>query len=405
LSHANGFPRKGGRWGVAAVLGLIAALVLALLPGPADAATKKKAKVGELTVMTRNLYLGANLRPIISTTDVNQAVDIAGVAGNQAHATRFPSVRAALLAKEIRKKAPDVVGLQEVALYRTAPTNLGAVLNPSATQLDPLGGDFLAELLKRLNKKSKKGKQPLSYRLAVVHDELDAEFPVNDDGQGSGLAGADHNERLTLRDAILVRKGGGIKFTNPTSGTFNTVLRPTIGGAVSIHVNRGWTAIDVKASGRKVHFVNTHLEAYDDQASNSANDGSAYPKGGIREAQAKQLVGPGGAANRPRTVLVGDLNADFPVRGDQVFPGDALAFQAVLAGGFRDRGPTPPPFSCCLGDPLLTNPSKAGVDHQVDFIMSNSKKIRFKKGAITSTYANGLWSADHFGIFSQLLIR
>lgn len=406
MSHAYRFPEVKGRVGLALVSGLIAALGMALLPGVADAGSTGKKKGHQLSVMSRNLYLGANLRPLAGSTDVNQAVDLAGQAVNQAHATRFPSVRAALLAKEIRKKAPDVVGLQEVALYRTAPLNLGAVANPSATELDPLGGDFLPDLLRALNK-GKKGtkKSSLRYRVAVVSGpELDAEFPVNDDGQGSGLAGADHNERITIRDVILVRKGG-VQFSKPTSGTFSTLLRVSVGGVVSLNVSRGWTAIDLKVDGRKIHFVNTHIEAYDDQASNSATDGNTYPKGGIREAQAKQLVGPGGAANRPRTILVGDLNSDFPVHGNQVFPGDALAFQAVLAGGFSDRGPTPPPYSCCIQDNVLANPTKAGVDHQIDFIMSNSKKIRFRKGAVTSTYANGLWSADHFGIFSQLLIK
>jgi hypothetical protein len=403
LSHVHRFPRIRGRVGLALVLGLIAALCIALIPGVAQAADKGK-KGHQLSVMTRNLYLGGNLRPIIDASDVNEAVDLAGQAVIQAHATRFPSVRAALIAKEIRKKAPDVVGLQEVALYRTAPVNPGAALNPSATQLDPLGGDFLADLLKALNKKTKK-KSSVRYKVAVVKPEFDAEFPVNDDGQGSGLAGADHNERLTLRDVILVRKGVGLKLSNRTSGTFNSLLTFRVGGVVPITVNRGWAAVDIKGRGRKVHFVSTHLEAYDDQASNNSTDGQTYPKGGIREAQAKQLVGPGGPANRRNTVLVLDVNSDFPVHGDQVFPGDALAFQAVLAGGFRERGPQPPPFSCCIGDPFLANPSKAGVDHQVDFIMSNSKKIQFKNGALTSTYKHGLWSADHFGIFSQLLIK
>jgi hypothetical protein len=390
--------------GVAMVIGLIAALCLALIPGGAQAAGKGKKEGHQLSVMTRNLYLGGNLRPIIDASDVNQAVDLAGQAVIQAHATRFPSVRAALIAKEIRKKAPDAVGLQEVSLWRTAPLNLGAAFNPSATQLDPLGGDFLAELLSHLNKKTKK-KSSVRYKVAVVKPEFDAEFPVNDDGQGSGLPGADHNERLTLRDVILVRKGVGLKLSGRTSGTFNSLLSVRVGGLVPIIVTRGWAAVDITGRGRKVHFVSAHLEAYDDQASNNSTDGQTYPKGGIRESQAKQLVGPGGPANRRNTVLVLDVNSDFPVHGDQVFPGDALAYLAVRAGGFSERALTPPPFSCCIADDLLANPSTAGVTHRVDHIMSNSKKVKFRKGAITRTYANGLWSADHFGIFSQLLIK
>jgi Endonuclease/Exonuclease/phosphatase family len=407
LSHAHLPPRTRGRIGLAVVCALVAALCLALVPGAADAKGKGK-KVGhQLNVMTRNLYLGGNLRPLVNATNINQAVDLGGEVRKQVYATRFPSVRAALVAKEILKKRPDVVGLQEVALWRFGPLDPIAALNQTLTetQVDPQAGDFRADLLKQLSKQAKKGKKgaaaPPKYRLVVLKPEFDAELPVNN-GSG-GLATADRNERLTYSDAILVRKG--VKVSNPTSGTFNVLLRVNLAGAVNIDVRRGWAAVDVKAGGRKVHFVTTHLEAYDDQASNNASDGQTYPKGGIREAQAKQLVGPGGPASRSNTILIGDLNSDFPVHGDQVLPGDALAFQTVLGAGFKEKALTPPPFSCCIADDLLANPSTAGVTHQVDHIMSNSKKVKFQKGKLTSTYANGLWSSDHFGVFSQLLIK
>jgi endonuclease/exonuclease/phosphatase family metal-dependent hydrolase len=407
LSHAHRFPRARGRWGVAVVLGLVAALGLTLLPGVADAKGKKKGHA--LSVMTRNLYLGADLSPALEANNVNQAVDAAYTIEQQVHATQFPSVRAALIAKEIRKKKPDVVGLQEAAWWRRGPYDLTAVTTgPKATETDPLGGDFLTDLLGKLNKKGKKGKKgkkkPARYKVAVVKTEFDFELPVNQGSGGLGACPAQcHNERLTMRDAILVRKGAGIKISNASSGTFNTLLRVKVGGAIDVDVTRGWAAVDVKGRGKKVHVVDSHLEAFDSQPSNKASDGKTYPKGGIREAQAKQLVAPDGPASNPRTLLIGDFNSDFPVHGDQVFPGDALAFQALLAGGFSERALTPPPFGCCIQDPNLTNPSKAGITHRVDHIMSNSKKIKFKKGAITSTFANGLWSSDHFGVFSQLV--
>jgi endonuclease/exonuclease/phosphatase family protein len=413
VSHAHHLPRTRRRIGWAAVFGLVCALLL--LPGVADAKGKGK-KVGhQLNVMTRNLYLGADLSPILHATNVNQAVDAGGEITNQVHATKFPSVRAALLANEIKKKQPDVVGLQEGALWRTGPVNLAAALGtPSATQLDPLGGDFLNDLLTQLNTgktKVKKGaasakkKRPkLRYRIAVVKTEFDAEFPVNDDGNGSGFAGADHNERLTMRDAILVRKG--VKATNPSSGTFNTLLRVNVAGVKQLDVTRGWAAVDVKLHGRKTHVVDTHLEAFDSDSSNTGSDGQTYPKGGIRKAQAQQLVGPGGPLSTGQpTVLLGDLNSDNPVHGDQVDPGDALAYQVLLDAGYHERSLTPPPFGCCIQDPNLADPSAAGITHRVDHVMTNSPKIRFKKGAVTSTYANGLWSSDHFGLFSQLTVK
>src|SRR5829696_5672604 len=236
-----------GRVGLALVLGLIAALAIALVPSGADAAGKKNAKGTKLTVMTRNLYLGADLTPALQANTVDQAVDAGGEIVRQVHATRFPSVRAASIAAEIRKRKPDLVGLQEAAWWRTGPLNPnpGVVTNPTVTTTDPLGGDFLADLLKAVNKKSKKKKKNVRYVVAVVQNEFDAELPVNDDGNGNGLTGADHNERLTMRDAILVRKGVGVKFKSPTGGTFNTLLRVQLAGFINVDVTRGWTATNV----------------------------------------------------------------------------------------------------------------------------------------------------------------
>jgi Endonuclease/Exonuclease/phosphatase family len=411
LSNAHVFSGRG-RAGLGLVLGLVAVLVLALLPGVADAKPKKKGKGQQLTVMTRNLYLGADLSPALTAPGLDQAIDAGGEIVRQVHRTQFPTVRAQLLANEIKKRKPDIVGLQEAAWWRTGPLVLdpAVVTNPTAQTTDPLGGDFITELLGQLNKakkkgkKGKKGKPPLRYKVAVVKTEFDAELPVNDDGQGSGLAGADHNERLTMRDAILVRKG--VKTSNASSGTFNALLRVQLAGFLNVDVTRGWTALDARVGGKKVHVVNSHFEAFDSAASNTGSDGQTYPKGGIREAQAKQLIAPGGpASSKLPTLLIGDFNSDSPVHGDQVDPGDALAFRALLAGGWSSRAITPPPFGCCVQDPNLTNPSTVGVDHRVDHIMSRGKKVRFKKGGLTSTYANGLWSSDHFGVWSQLQVK
>ena len=422
LSNSHVFPRLSGRLGLGLILGLIVALGLTLLPGAADAKAKGKNKGHQLTVMTRNLYLGADLTPVLTASGVDAAVDAGGQIVNQVHATRFPSVRAASLAKEIKKVKPDVVGLQEAAWWRTGPkpaSLLDAVdrLNhPTASTTDPQGGDFLHDLLAKLNKgakskkKGKKGaavakkkkKKPIRYRIAVVKTEFDAELPVNS-GSG-GFATADRDERLTMRDAILVKKG--VKISNASSGTFNTLLQVKVAGALPLNVTRGWAAVDAKVNGKKVHVVDSHLEAFDSNSSNTGSDGITYPKGGIREAQAKQLVAPGGpTTSKHPTLLVGDFNSDSPVHGDQVDPGDALAYRALLAGGWSERAFTPPPFGCCIQDPNLSDPSSTGVTHRVDHIMSNSKKLKFKKGGLTTTYANGLWSSDHYGVWSQLQVK
>ena len=407
MSHAHRSPRTRGRWGFALALGLIAALCVALIPA-GTAAAAKKGKGTKLTVMTRNLYLGADLTPALQANTVDQAVDAGGEIVNQVHATKFPSVRAASIAAEIKKRKPDIIGLQEAAWWRTGPfnPNPGVVTSPTVTTTDPLGGDFLADLLKAVNSgKKKKGKKPLRYALAVSKNEFDAELPVNDDGNGNGLAGADHNERLTMRDAILVRKGVGIKFKSPTSGTFNTLLRVQLAGFINVDVTRGWTAVKVTDGGKKFRFVNTHLEAFDSQGNNTTNQGTTLGRGDIRAAQATQLVGPGGPAkSKGPVILLGDMNSD----DDTVQPnGDRNAYAALTAGGFRERS-TANPLGCCLNDPFLVGGPNSinDFDHQVDHVLANTKKIKFVKGFVDGRApVNGLYPSDHAALTSVLKIK
>ena len=169
--------------------------------------------------MTRNLYLGADLTPALQASTVDQAVDAA--ARSSTRSTRPSSRRSAprSLANEIKKRKPDIVGLQEAAWWRTGPVqpHAGLIDTPAADQTDPQGGDFLADLLKaeqRQEARSASKKRAAALQDRGRQDEFDVELPVNNDGQRHGLAGADHNERLTMRDAILVRKGVKVKFKN-----------------------------------------------------------------------------------------------------------------------------------------------------------------------------------------------
>ena len=80
--------------GLGLILGLIAVLGLTLLPGAADAKGQGKKKGHQLTVMTRNLYLGADLSPALQATGIDGAVDAAYQIEQQVHRTKFPTVRA-----------------------------------------------------------------------------------------------------------------------------------------------------------------------------------------------------------------------------------------------------------------------------------------------------------------------
>jgi len=396
------------------LLCLVAALILAL---PAAAGAKaehpsgheanhqgkgksqNRGKGHEAKVMTRNLYLGADLGPPIGAKSLAEFTELNGQVLREVTANDFP-VRAKGLAQEILKKKPDLVGLQEVALWRTGPPSLEPLLNSAATPTaTTVRYDYLKELLAQLNKgKGKGGKGKPQYRVAISQDEFDFEAPANEngvegDGPNGAIPNAEINGRLTMRDVILVRNGAGVTFKRPKAGHFANLLTETISG-VKITVTRGWTAIDAKVRGSHLfRFVNTHLEAFDDAAQ--------VPS--IRALQAGELVAPGGpATSKLPVVLVGDLNSD----DDTVEPGDRQAYETLVAAGMRERS-TDTPLGCCLKSSLLAVGSGGSVsdfDHQVDHVMTRDpNEVKLKASYVTGRQpVNGFWDSDHAGLFSAL---
>jgi hypothetical protein len=404
--------------------GLIAALAVCLLPGIAGAAAGDASAAGKkrgqlpVNVMTRNLSIGADLTPVFLAPNFPEFVKRAGDVWNEVQRNDF-YVRARSLAREIRGQNAHIVGLQEAELLRVqVPPGPG----PASTVVYDFTEILLAELNKGARTKkqckraaakrrakgsasaaAKKGRGCYrGYALAVTRDHTDFETPVNDTGAVNTTPpgfGATKDVRLTDRDAIIVKKGE-VNSRKRGSGSFTTVLTvPSVAGTIA--VLRGWVALDARVrGGRWFHVVNTHLEADDRFGSNPSTTGP-QPNGGIRQAQAQELLA-GPLRSKLPVVLVGDLNSDFPVHGDQISPQDTLGYLAVVGGGFTDRAITPPPFSCCITGQMLSNPVGPGVDHRVDHIMSDSKRVKFKGGAVTSSFANGLWSSDHFGVASAL---
>ena len=374
----------------------ISALVAALLLLPVATADAKPATV---KVMTRNLFLGADLGPGIRAQNLQELVNGAGQILNQVDANNF-SVRAKGLASEILTTKPDVVGLQEASLWRTEPCDKNP-LPPAATDVRY---DYIQLLLDQLNKSKK------LYRVAVVKPEFDFEVWANTDGNETTAGpncpmGSEINGRLTMRDAILVRTG--VKIAKPKSGTFTTLLRVKPAG-VNVDVTRGWTSVDATVRGKRLHFVNVHFEAFDNNpAGNPTNTDENVGNGEIRAAQAKELIANGGAArSKLPVVLLGDLNSDVQT---EVKKGDGLAYRALLTAKFVERSVLKP-LGCCLEGDLLTttgggNPKD--FDHKVDHVMTNApKKVKFVSGSITGLKpANGFWDSDHAGVFSTLRVN
>ena len=110
---------------------VIAAVVVPRLTG---------SRATTVTVMTRNVYLGGDInRPVVAARgkSAGEALAALGQANEQLRAivdqTDF-RVRSRLLAAEIAAARPDLVGLQEVALWRKGPLELA--LDRSAQRHD-----------------------------------------------------------------------------------------------------------------------------------------------------------------------------------------------------------------------------------------------------------------------------
>ncbi|HSK50117.1 MAG TPA: endonuclease/exonuclease/phosphatase family protein [Solirubrobacterales bacterium] len=390
--------REIGRPRIGATIATILALCFLLLPAVAGAKGAPHhghghhgghhGKGKQVNTMTRNLYLGADLGPAIGAPSLDAFVAANGQILREVTANEFPT-RAKGLAREILAAEPDLVGLQEVALWRTAPPSLTPVLTgePTATTVRY---DYLQELLGQLNK------GPDRYEVVIVQNEFDLEAPADEnavagDGPNPAIANAEINGRLTMRDVILARRGAGVQISNPQSANFATnLVVPILGKPLTI--KRGWTATDAKVRGSGwFRFVNTHLEAFNPL---------------VRQAQAAELVAPAGpATSELPVILLGDLNSD----DDTVEGADRLAYETLVAAGMVERS-TGDPLSCCLDSSLLAvgaGGSVADFDHQVDHIMTRDPdQVRLLDSEVSGRFpVNGFWNSDHAGVFSSLSLR
>ena len=384
---AGGTRRRA--WAVTALASLVAVTGLVAVPG-AEAA-KKKSKPVPVKVMTRNVFLGADLGPALNAGSAQEFIAANGAILREVDQTDFPR-RAIGLAGEIAEKKPDLVGLQEVAWWRTNPTP-GAPAQGESGQFTAFDTkyDFLALLQAQLDARG------LDYKTAVVKSEFDFEAPTDyDNNPNTGLAGGEIQGRLTMRDVILVNQDSkvNVKAKNPQTGSFKALFTPTIAG-IQVPVTRGWTAVDVtatkgkgkKESKVKFRFVNSHFEAFDDETQRPS----------IRAQQAAELLA--GPASPKRTIILGDFNSDVP----GVQPGDEQAYQTLLDGGFT-KADLDTPTTCCIND--LFAPTNT-FDHQVDHVMTNmGKKVKLVNSSGTGlTPVNGIYSSDHAGVFSTLKVK
>jgi hypothetical protein len=276
-----------------------------------------------LVVVSRNLYLGGDLFSIVSATDATEAAIAVDQVWKSVVATNFPA-RAELVADEILALRPDVVGLQEVSLWRTgdpivcAPdgSGLAVVTAPVASTVQY---DYLAILLAALEARG------LSYAVARVTPSLDAEFCSYDP---TGVT-FPFDLRYTERDAILVRTG--LATANASGGLYATQVEfPVPGTPVVVPEPRAWNVVEVQKAGQWYRVFETHLEVQE------IDTPAGIPPYVFQLAQAGELVGlhvgPAQAASPMPTVVVGDFNtqaeqpAGSPLRTTFDFVTGAIPF-------------------------------------------------------------------------------
>jgi endonuclease/exonuclease/phosphatase family metal-dependent hydrolase len=327
-----------------------------------------------LKVMTRNLFLGADLTPAYQAlADPGGLAELPAVVAHifnpgdplgAVQRTDF-STRVLALAGEIEATRPDLIGLQEAAVWRTRPSLPGA-------GAERITYDHLEMLEAEL------ARRDLRYRRVATVENGDVELP-----SAAGISVG-----LTNRDAILSREkrhGGGVRLSNVRTGGFvNTLPVHTAQGTFALA--RGWAAVDARLRGRTVRFIATHLEVASPRA---AAD--------VQLLQAGELVD-GPASTSLPVVMLGDFNAR---------PGTPT-YDSLRAAGFDDAwtraNPAGPPGSTCCHGTSLTDPADV-LRKRIDLILT--------RGDVTATecrvlgdqpgdFRAGLWPSDHAGVVATL---
>ena len=358
-------PARIRRYGLVSSVIVLAMSVIGL-PASASASGNQL----HITAMTYNLFQGTELTEASTATTPAQFLAAVAADYGEVQRTDFPE-RAQAIAAQAQTAAPDLIGIQEAALWQTGPPSASFPPPPPSA----VAYDFIQLLVDAL------GADGLHYAPVAVTTD----FTV----QGPGLfPDGFMSVQLTDRVAILARTDVPLTISNVQTGTYthNTVIS-TLQGPVTL--TEGWASVDATLGNHTVRFVTTHL------ADNSDAVGSA---------QAAELV-------------QGPLRTDLPVimtcdcNADPASATYTVLTDAGLKDSWAHAQPGQPGDTCCQDTTLnnaLLNPAST-LTSRIDYIFSRGGGLKAAGDQVigadpaSRSVPGGFWPSDHAGLIAELV--
>jgi endonuclease/exonuclease/phosphatase family metal-dependent hydrolase len=320
-----------------------------------------------VTVMSYNLYQGSELNAIVAAPTLQAIPAAVSQVWSAVKASNFPQ-RALAITKEIVAAEPDIIGLQEAALWRIQTPGTAFTAHP--TPATTVVYDFIDILVKDLAERG------FHYTAVAISPSFDGQLP---DATGDDI-------RLTDRVAILVRTDPGprhLDIANVQTHKFAVNATVPLGGAngPQFTIYNSWASVDLTKNGQTFRFITTHLD------SNVA---------AINEAEGNELLAGPANTNLP-VILSGDFNSPADGRGPKSY---ASAIHAGFKDAWLQTNPHRPGFTCCEATDLL-NPTPQ-LNSRIDYALLHGDVTALGMKTVgdrrIDRTSSGLWPSDHAGL-------
>jgi endonuclease/exonuclease/phosphatase family metal-dependent hydrolase len=328
----------------------------------------------DVSVMTRNLYVGTGLNNVVAAKSFPEVVAAVTQDFDNVLANDFRK-RAKGVATEIAVLRPDVVGLQEVSLWRQQAV-ADTVAGVSAPNADTVVFDHLELLQKELAARG------AHYVAVATEIDSDIELPRSNPASPNGFS----DVRITDREVVLVRAAVAARVSNPQTGAYTAQLTlNTPSGPKPL--SRGWASIDLALGGRTVRILSTHLDS--------------ELTGPIQVAQGAEVLALAQASPYP-VIVLGDFSSAADGSTTATAPN-------MVAGGLSDAWRVAQPRNagrtCCLPERLddLTLPSA-----RIDYVFTRGPwrvEGALRTGILPFQLSAPYWASDHFGVYAALELK